>query len=67
VALKGNGGLSYSRDAYPRRDIHANFRRFYDAYDPARMFWGTDITRRSYSWRTCVPMFTAELPCLRSS
>ena len=30
----------------------------YDAFGPARMFWGTDITKMPCSWRQCVTMFT---------
>ena len=35
-----------------------------DAFGPARMFWGTDITKMPCSWRQCVTMFTEELPWL---
>jgi predicted TIM-barrel fold metal-dependent hydrolase len=64
VALKATGAPSYSREAYPYRDIHGHIRQLYDAYGPARMFWGTDITRMPCSWRQCVTMFTEELPWL---
>ena len=36
-----------------------------DAFGPARMFWGTDITKMPCSWRQCVTMFTEELPWLK--
>ena len=65
VALKATGAPSYSTDPYPYRNIHTNLRRLYDAYGPARMFWGTDITRMPCSWRQCITMFTEELPWLR--
>src|SRR4029077_11252662 len=45
IALKATGAPSYSSEPYPYRNIHGNIRRLYDAYGPARMFWGTDITR----------------------
>ena len=35
------------------------------AFRPNRMFWGTDITRMSCSWRQCVTVFTDELPWLQ--
>jgi len=41
-----------------------HLRRLDDAFGPARMFWGTDITRMPCSWRQCVTMFTEELPWL---
>ena len=65
IALKATGAPSYSTDPYPYRNIHGNIRRLYDAYGPARMFWGTDITRMPCSWRQCVTMFTEELPWLK--
>ena len=38
--------------------------RLYDAFGPARWFWGTDITRMPCPWRQCVTLFTEELPWL---
>jgi predicted TIM-barrel fold metal-dependent hydrolase len=64
IALKATGAPSYSSEPYPYRNIHGNIRRLYDAFGPARMFWGTDITRMPCSWRQCVTMFTEELPWL---
>jgi predicted TIM-barrel fold metal-dependent hydrolase len=64
VAIKATGAPSYSTEAYPYRDIHDHLRRIHDAFGPARMFWGTDITRMPCSWRQCVTMFTEELPWL---
>ena len=46
-------------------DIHDNLRRLYDAFGPARWFWGTDITRMPCPWRQCVTLFTEELPWLK--
>ena len=64
VAIKATGAPSYSSEPYPYRNIHGHLRRIYDAFGPARMFWGTDITRMPCSWRQCVTMFTEELPWL---
>jgi predicted TIM-barrel fold metal-dependent hydrolase len=64
VAIKATGAPSCSSGPYPYRDIHDHLRRIYDASGPARMFWGTDITRMPCSWRQCVTMFTEELPWL---
>jgi predicted TIM-barrel fold metal-dependent hydrolase len=44
--------------------MHKYLRQIYDAFGPARMFWGTDITKMPCSWRQCVTMFTEELPWL---
>jgi predicted TIM-barrel fold metal-dependent hydrolase len=64
VAIKATGAPSYSSEPYPYRNIHGYLRQIYDAFGPARMFWGTDITRMPCSWRQCVTMFTEELPWL---
>ena len=50
VAMKATGAPSYSDQPYPFRDIHDNLRRLYDAFGPARWFWGTDITRMPCPW-----------------
>ena len=63
--MKATGAPSYSREAYPYRDIHGHIRKLYDAYGPERMFWGTDITRMPCSWHQCVTLFTEELPWLK--
>jgi len=65
VAIKATGAPSYSSAAYPYRNIHDYLRRIHDAFGPARMFWGTDITRMPCPWRQCVTLFTEELPWLR--
>src|SRR5262245_19076717 len=58
VAMKATGAPSYSGRAYPFADIHDNLYRVYDAFGPARFFWGTDITRMPCPWRQCVTLFT---------
>jgi len=65
VAMKATGAPSYSGHAYPFADIHDNLHRLYDAFGPARFFWGTDITRMPCPWRQCVTLFTEELSWLK--
>jgi hypothetical protein len=36
----------------------------FDAFGARRMFWGTDITRMTCSWRQRITLFTEELPWL---
>ena len=67
VAVKATGAPSYSSEPYPYRNIHPYLRQLYDAFGPARLFWGTDITRMPCSWRQCVTLFTEELPWLSTS
>jgi predicted TIM-barrel fold metal-dependent hydrolase len=64
VAVKATGIPHYSGEAYPYPALHPYLRQVYDAFGPDRMFWGTDITKMSCSWRQCVTMFTEELPWL---
>lgn len=61
VAVKATAVPSYSSASYPFHNIHGYLRQVYDAFGPERMFWGTDITRMSCSWRQCVTLFTEEL------
>jgi predicted TIM-barrel fold metal-dependent hydrolase len=65
IAVKLSGAPSYSSEPYPYRNIHKYIRQIYDAFGPARCFWGTDITRMPCSYRQCVTMFTEELPWLK--
>lgn len=61
VAVKATGAAGYSSEPYPFRNIHRHLEAVYDTFGPARMFWGTDITRMSCSWRQCITLFTEEL------
>jgi predicted TIM-barrel fold metal-dependent hydrolase len=65
IAVKATGAPGYSTAPYPYRNIHDHMRRIFDAFGPARFFWGTDITRMPCSYRQCVTMFTEELPWLK--
>ena len=64
VAVKATGAPGYCSGPYPFTSMHPYLRRNHDAFGPARMFWGTDITKMPCSWRQCVTMFTEELPWL---
>jgi predicted TIM-barrel fold metal-dependent hydrolase len=64
VAVKATGAPGYCSGPYPFTSMHTYLRQIYDAFGPARMFWGTDITKMPCSWRQCVTMFTEELPWL---
>ena len=67
VSDKATGAPSYSSQPYPYRNIHGYLKQIFDAFGPARMFWGTDITRMPCSWRQCITMFTEELPWLKGN
>jgi predicted TIM-barrel fold metal-dependent hydrolase len=65
VAVKATGAPGYSSGVYPFTSMHPYLKQIFDAFGPARMFWGTDITKMPCSWRECVTMFTEELPWLK--
>jgi predicted TIM-barrel fold metal-dependent hydrolase len=67
ISVKATGTPGYSSEPYPFRRMHIFLRQVFDAFGPARMFWGTDITKMPCSWRECVTMFTEELPWLTGS
>lgn len=64
IAVKATGAPGYSSEKYPFPAMHTYLRQIYDAFGPARMFWGTDISKMPCSWAECVTMFTQELPWL---
>ncbi len=64
VAVKATGVPSYSSEPYPYRNLHPHLRRIYEVFGPERVFWRSDITRMTCSWRQCVTLFTEELPWL---
>lgn len=64
VAVKATGVAAYSSDPYPYKNLHDTLHRVFDAFGPARMFWGSDLTRMSCTYRQCITLFTEELPWL---
>ena len=54
----------YSTEPYPYPGLHPYIRQMYDAFGPARMFWGSDVTRLSSTYRQCVALVTEELDWL---
>jgi predicted TIM-barrel fold metal-dependent hydrolase len=65
VAVKATGVPSMAADGYPFASTHSVLQRVYEAFGPQRVFWGTDITRLTASWRECIRLFTEELPWLK--
>lgn len=64
VSVKATSAPSYSSEPYPHRGLHAPIRRVFDAFGPARMFWGSDVTRLAGTYRQCVTLFDEELDWL---
>lgn len=65
IAIKATAAPGSSTEPYPYRNLHNYLETLFDSYGPSRMFWGTDITRMSCSYRQCVTMFTEELKWLK--
>jgi predicted TIM-barrel fold metal-dependent hydrolase len=60
VAVKASALPCYVTEAYPFPSLHPHIRRVLDAFGPQRVFWGTDFTRLSCSYRQAVTLFTEE-------
>lgn len=61
VAVKASAIPVFTSDPYPYRNTHQFIKRTYDAFGPKRMFWGSDLSRLSCTYRQCITMFTEEL------
>lgn len=64
VAVKATSLACYSTEPYPYPNLHPYIRQVYDAFGPARMFWGSDVTRLTCTYRECVTLVTEELDWL---
>ena len=67
VAVKATCLPSLVTDAYPFRSLHDRIRRVVDTFGPARVFWGSDLTRLSSTYAECRTLFTEELSFLDSA
>lgn len=67
VAVKVSALPGYTTAPYPYRNLHDHVKRVYDAFGPARMFWGSDLTRLKCTYRQCVTLFTEEMPWLTAA
>jgi predicted TIM-barrel fold metal-dependent hydrolase len=64
VVVKATSLPCYSTEPYPYPGLHGYIRQVYDAFGPARMFWGSDVTRLTCTYRECVTLVTEELDWL---
>ena len=67
VAIGASGLSGYVSDAYPYKSLNPVLRRVFDHFGPDRMFWGSDLTRLSSTYRQCVTHFTETLDWLSES
>lgn len=64
LAVKASALPCYTSDTWPYRRLHGRVRQAVDAFGPARVFWGTDLSRLTCGYREAVAMFTEEMPWL---
>lgn len=68
VSVKAGGLPTYSTiDAFPHPSLHGYFRQVFEAFGPERIFWASDITRMSCSYRDVVTFITEGIPWLTSA
>lgn len=65
VVVKAGGMPTYSSvDTFPYPSLHGYIRQVYDAFGPERIFWASDLTRMSCSYREVVAFWTEGIPWL---
>jgi L-fuconolactonase len=65
VVVKAGGMPAYSSlDAHPHPSLHGHLRRVYDAFGPERIFWASDLTRMSCTYRDVLTLWTEGIPWL---
>jgi predicted TIM-barrel fold metal-dependent hydrolase len=64
VAVKASGVAFYSTERYPYRNLYPYLRRVYDAFGPRRIFFGSDFTKLSCTYRQAIAIFTEHIPWL---
>jgi predicted TIM-barrel fold metal-dependent hydrolase len=64
VSVKASALPYFSSEPYPFADLHEPVRKVLLAFGPRRMFWGSDITRRAFTYPENIRLFTEALPWL---
>ena len=66
IVVKATSLPCYSTAEFPYRNLHPYLRQVYDAFGPSRIFWGSDLTRLTCSYKECLSLFEDELTWLTS-
>jgi predicted TIM-barrel fold metal-dependent hydrolase len=66
VAVKASATSERSTHAFPFLNIQPHIRRVIDAFGPDRVFWGSDLTQLSCTYREAVSMFTEHMTWLNA-
>jgi predicted TIM-barrel fold metal-dependent hydrolase len=61
VSVKATALPCYTTDPYPFANLYPHLRRIYDAFDPDRIMWGSDLTRLPCSYAQCLDHVQKEL------
>jgi L-fuconolactonase len=64
VSVKASALPYFSAQPYPFADLHGFISKVVHAFGARRVFWGTDITRRTCSYTEAIKLFTDALPWL---
>ena len=64
VSVKAGALPCYSSEPYPYPRLHKYLQQVFDAFGPERIFWASDVTRLTSSYRQCVTLFTEALAFL---
>jgi len=64
VAVKASCLPCYVDEPYPFPTLHPQIRRVVDCFGPQRVFWGTDLSQLTCTYRQAVTLFTEELDFL---
>ena len=64
IHVKAAGVGDYALDPYPFRSLDEPLHRIFDAFGPARLIWGSDLSRLHSSYRQCVTHFSETLTWL---
>jgi predicted TIM-barrel fold metal-dependent hydrolase len=64
ISVKASALPYFSNEPYPFTDLHEMIEKVVQAFGSHRVFWGTDITRRGYSYTDAIKLFTEALPWL---
>jgi L-fuconolactonase len=64
VYVKAAGVGDYALDPYPFHSLDAILHRVFDSFGPARILWGSDLSRLHHPYRQCVTHFCETLSWL---
>lgn len=64
VSVKASSLPAHSNESYPFRDLHEPIKDVVSAFGAERVMWGTDLTRRSSTYREAIDLFLKEIPSL---